>query len=56
MTFLPSNGDQDWVVHELAELIARVCRERFLSAPIIEPNDRFFPDRWTGDVRACRRG
>jgi len=31
MTFLPSNGDQDWVVHELAELIARVGRERFLS-------------------------
>jgi hypothetical protein len=49
-----TDGDRDWIVHQLTRLIARAGRERFLRAPIVEPTDEFFPDRWSPDVAGVR--
>ncbi|NVB80169.1 MAG: hypothetical protein HOV81_17375, partial [Kofleriaceae bacterium] len=42
-------------VDELAALIARQGIEPFVAAPLLEPNDRFFPDEWHGDDSSLAR-
>ncbi len=59
MEYLPSADERDWLTEALDELCERKGRRTFLTAPILEPIDRWFPDRWEaseGGVRAlCRR-
>jgi hypothetical protein len=50
MKLLPAPDEQEWILDELRGLIS--CRgfEPFVVAPVIEPTDDFFPDRYTGDL------
>jgi hypothetical protein len=40
---------------ELANLIATAGGDTFLTAPLVEPSDRWFPDRWTPDADGVER-
>ena len=46
MDYLPTQEEQDWLLDELANLIARRGNEPFLVMPIVLPTKRFFPDPW----------
>ena len=52
---LPSPEAQEWLVAQLADLIRRASPEPFLCAPLVLPNDSFFPDRWQGDAASVQR-
>lgn len=39
-----------WLASALEKLISSRGEETFLEAPIVLPEDRFFPDRWSPDV------
>ncbi|AKF05265.1 hypothetical protein [Sandaracinus amylolyticus] len=43
---LPSDDAREWLLDETATLVARAGWERFVLAPLVEPNDTFFPDRY----------
>ncbi|UJR82112.1 hypothetical protein [Sandaracinus amylolyticus] len=43
---LPSDDAREWLLDSLAQIVARAGWERFVLAPLIEPNDAFFPDRY----------
>src|SRR5262249_31061492 len=51
MDHLPSAEEQDWLLERLGELIAARGYATFVTAPILEPSDRFFPDEFSPDVR-----
>ena len=51
MTYLPSDEEQDWLLGRLAALIARRGYESFVTAPILEPTDQYFPDAISLDAR-----
>ena len=55
MDLFPEAEECEHLLAELANLIASSGGETFLSAPIIEPSDRWFPDRWTPDVDGVER-
>lgn len=55
MSYLPSPEAQDWALEHLAELIRVRGASTFLSAPLLEPSDRDFPDRWTPDEAGVER-
>jgi hypothetical protein len=46
---LPDETVRAHLLDELAQLISAMGSETFLAAPMIEPSDRWFPDRWTPD-------
>src|SRR5438094_925441 len=54
MDYLPSEEERGWLLDALAELCARRGAQTFLEAPLLEPNDRFFPDAWTPGARGVR--
>lgn len=51
---LPSQEDQEWLIDRTAVLLGRCGVEPFLCAPLLTPNDRCFPDRWSPDERGAR--
>lgn len=51
---LPSEPDQDWLIDRMAALLGRCGHEPFLCAPLLTPNDRCFPDRWSPDAHGAR--
>jgi hypothetical protein len=52
---LPRIEDRTWALEQLGALI-RLCGARtFLEAPLLEPTDSFFPDRWTPDEGGVER-
>ncbi|MFT3692111.1 MAG: hypothetical protein QM831_03150 [Kofleriaceae bacterium] len=55
MDLLPDDVEREHLIGELANLIATAGAERFLNAPILEPNDRSFPDPWTADAAGVTR-
>lgn len=55
MSHLPSPEAQGWVLEHLAELIRVRGASTFLSAPLLEPSDRDFPDRWSPDAAGVQR-
>ena len=55
MELLPSEKGQDWLFRALAELIARQGPDPFLSWNLVEPTERYFPDRWNADADSVSR-
>lgn len=51
----PSWEQHVGAVDELAALIARAGVGPFVAAPLLEPNDRYFPDEWHGDESSLAR-
>jgi hypothetical protein len=52
---LPPPAERDALLDELADLVARVGPEPFVTAPIVEPTNEFFPDVWTADEAGVER-
>jgi hypothetical protein len=50
MRLVPAPEEQKWLTKNLRKLIAKNGVERFVSAPVVEPTRRFFPDAWSGTV------
>jgi hypothetical protein len=54
MAHLPSEEAQEQLLRDLGELIAARGAAAFLTAPIVEPDRRFLPDPWTGDLASTQ--
>jgi len=52
---MPTVEERDWLIDQLAALMAAAGWQRLVNAPLIEPADKFFPDRWTPDEAGVRR-
>jgi hypothetical protein len=46
---LPAPLEREWLATALETVIAARGEDRFLTAPLLLPEDRFFPDRWSPD-------
>ncbi|MCB9746443.1 MAG: hypothetical protein H6740_27950 [Alphaproteobacteria bacterium] len=44
MDLLPPPQERPWLLEQLADLLERVGRERFLSGPLLEPGDKALPE------------
>lgn len=55
MDLLPDEAEREHLLDDLAELIEAAGSDRFLTAAILEPNDRSFPDPWTPDAAGVER-
>lgn len=49
--YLPPEEDRAWLIDALRSLIDRRGAAHFLDAPLVEPNDTYFPDAYTPDPR-----
>ncbi len=49
-----SPEDRERWLERMREHVERFGPTTYLAAPIVEPNDRFFPDRYTPDLRGVR--
>lgn len=54
MIALPAPLEREWLWAALHALLERRGEDTFLDAPLLLPNDRFFPDRWTADEAGIR--
>lgn len=54
MAYLPSEEAQERLLRDLGELIAARGSAAFLTAPIVEPDKRFLPDSWNGDLTSTQ--
>jgi len=54
MAQLPSEEAQERLLRDLGELIAARGSAAFLTAPIVEPDRRFLPDAWNGDLASTQ--
>ncbi len=56
---IPEAEEREWILDELAGIAAESGWEPLVAAPILLPEPRFFPDRWTPDgfgvLRLARR-
>ncbi len=52
---LPDPEDRDWLLDQLAELVSRAGWRNLVLAPVVEPDDRFFPDPWEPGPRGVQR-
>jgi hypothetical protein len=52
---LPSPEEQDWITDALGEIARLAGFEPLVCAPLLLPEPRFFPDRWSPDVDGVRR-
>lgn len=55
MDLVPDADERELLLDHLARLIVAAGAETFSAAPYVEPTDRWFPDRWTGDAAAVER-
>lgn len=55
MVDLPNHLEREWLWAALQTLIESRGEAPFLTAPIILPNDTYFPDRWAPDKRGVGR-
>ncbi len=55
MSHLPTAEEQEWLLDELAELLARCGSDTFVAGPILTPDPRHFPDRWEPDAQGVFR-
>jgi hypothetical protein len=46
---LPGEAERAHLIEQLADLLGAEGDKTFLAGPIIEPSDKWFPDRWTPD-------
>jgi len=51
---VPADEDCQWLLDQLAALIRRHGFETFVTAPLLEPTDTFFPDPWEPTARGVR--
>ncbi|HEY5947340.1 MAG TPA: hypothetical protein VIV40_17670, partial [Kofleriaceae bacterium] len=49
MLELPAPLEREWLWSALESVIQRRGEDALLHAPLVIPDDRFFPDRWTPD-------
>lgn len=54
-TFLPPMEEQSWLLDALADLCAARGSQCLLESPILEPNNRWFPDPFTPDIRGVHK-
>jgi hypothetical protein len=52
---LPSDEEREHLLDQLAKLILAAGADTFVAAPIVTPDDRAFPDRWTADRESAYR-
>lgn len=52
---LPAPEDRAWIVEQMKALVAHGGYEHLVLAPQLEPDERFFPDPWTGGRPSLRR-
>lgn len=52
---LPAAIERRWLLERLSELIAKRGFASFVTAPILEPTAKFFPDPWMRDAASVRR-
>ncbi|MCA9637650.1 MAG: hypothetical protein KC420_16605, partial [Myxococcales bacterium] len=52
---LPPDGDREWLLGALAELVRACGPAPLLVAPLIAGDARFFPDPWAGGKASVRR-
>ncbi|HEY0134419.1 MAG TPA: hypothetical protein VGB85_10075, partial [Nannocystis sp.] len=55
MSSLPTADERVWLVDQLVDLMASAGWEPLVNAPLVEPDARFFPDRWSADAGGVRR-
>ncbi|MDQ3370161.1 MAG: hypothetical protein M3680_32485 [Myxococcota bacterium] len=55
MAELPTPLEREWLWAALQTLVDTRGEETFLTAPIVLPNDTFFPDPWTPDEHGVGR-
>lgn len=46
--------EREWLIERTAELIAAAPWQQYVRAPLLLPDERSFPDRWTPDLRGLR--
>jgi hypothetical protein len=46
--------ERKWLLRSMEELIARRGSEAFLTSPLLEPTDRYFPDPWEPSARGAQ--
>ena len=46
--------ERQWLLRSLSELIAKRGSRAFLTAPLLEPTNRFFPDAWEPSARGVQ--
>lgn len=52
---IPPEGEREWVLDALRELVGTCGHEHLVSAPVVLPSARCFPDRWSPDAGGVRR-
>src|SRR5450432_592905 len=52
---LPTVAERAALAADLAALIAKADCDVFVAAPLVEPNDRYFPDPWQRDSEGVAR-
>ncbi|MEM6291477.1 MAG: zinc ribbon domain-containing protein [Myxococcota bacterium] len=52
---LPEEDDQRWLVEQLASLVRARGHEHLLLAPLLEPDETYFPDPWQGGALSLER-
>jgi hypothetical protein len=46
--------EREWLIERTTELIAAAGWQHYVRAPLLLPDERSFPDRWTPDLRGLR--
>jgi hypothetical protein len=52
---LPDEAARAHLLEQLADLLRAERGHTFLAGPLIEPNEKWFPDRWTPDAAGVER-
>ncbi|HEY1553729.1 MAG TPA: hypothetical protein VGF94_02790 [Kofleriaceae bacterium] len=55
MELLPEEIERAQLLEQLADLLRAEGGHTFLTGPLIEPNEKWFPDRWTPDAAGVER-
>lgn len=55
VSLVPSQSEQQWLLQRLAGLVETHGHEHLVLAPMIEPTETYFPDRWAGGDASLRR-
>jgi hypothetical protein len=52
---LPPQDDRRWLLEQLTALVTARGAGPLVTAPLLEPTPRYFPDRWSGGEASVRR-